>query len=188
MSGGDTEPMTIEVRRAVPGDARWMGSIHVAAWRAAYRGVMPDEYLDGLDEQEIAAVWRERLVSGLSDRAPAGVASSTLVAELDGRVVAMAAVGPDRSHPDDASTGELWMLNADPAAWGTGAAVALHRVACDELAARGYGGAALWVVEENARARRFYEREGWTDDGETKTELIGGAVVSEHRYRRPLSD
>ena len=37
--------MTIEARRAVPGDARRMGSIHVAAWRAAYRGVMPDEYL-----------------------------------------------------------------------------------------------------------------------------------------------
>ena len=179
--------MAIEVRRAAPADARRMAAIHVAAWRAAYREVMPDEYLDGLPEREIEAVWRERLVSGLSDRAPAGVVSVVLVAELDGLVVAMAAVGPDRADPDDAATGELWMLNADPTAWGSGAAAALHRAACDELGARGHVEAVLWVVEQNARARRFYEREGWHDDAETKTELIGGAVVTERRYRRRVT-
>lgn len=178
--------MVIQVRRAVPSDADRMGAIHVAAWRGAYGGIMTDEYLDALDEAAVAAAWRERLDSGLSDRAPVGVTAQSLVAELDGVVVAMAAVGPDRDDLDDVATGELWMLNAEPSAWGTGAAVALHDLACGELAARGHTDAVLWVVEENARARRFYEREGWHDDGRLKIEPIGGVEVTELRYRRRL--
>ncbi|MFN3219165.1 MAG: GNAT family N-acetyltransferase [Acidimicrobiales bacterium] len=147
---------------------------------------MTDDHLDALDEVAVAAAWRERLTTGLSDRAPVGVTAQSLVAELDGVVVAMAAVGPDRDDLGDLATGELWMLNADPSAWGTGAAVALHELACGELAARGHTDAVLWVVEQNDRARRFYEREGWHDDGLAKTEAIGGVDVTELRYRRRL--
>lgn len=180
--------MVLQVRRAVPADAGRMGAIHVAAWRAAYRGVMADQYLDALDESAVAAAWRERLASGASDRAPAGVTAQSIVAELDGVVVAMAAVGPDRDCLDDCALGELWMLNADPSAWGSGAAVALHEFACAELVARGRIDAVLWVVEENARARRFYEREGWIADGRSKSELVGGVDVTEVCYQRRLGD
>jgi GNAT superfamily N-acetyltransferase len=78
------------------------------------------------------------------------------------------------------------MLNADPSAWGTGAASALHELACNELAARGHTDVVLWVVEQNDRARRFYEREGWHYDGREKTEPIGGVDVAEVSYRRRL--
>jgi hypothetical protein len=40
----------------------------------------------------------------------------------------------------------------------------------------------LWVLAENARARRFYERGGWTADGVTRTEAIGGEPVLQLRY------
>lgn len=56
-------------------------------------------------------------------------------------------------------------LYVRPEAWGTGVAARLHDRA---LAALGPGRARLWVLEENRRARRFYERRGWAADGTTR--------------------
>ena len=57
----------------------------------------------------------------------------------------------------------------------------------EEPAAPEAGELHLWVVEGNARARRFYEREGWAPDGAAKEDEFGGQVVREVRYRRRLS-
>jgi ribosomal protein S18 acetylase RimI-like enzyme len=58
--------------------------------------------------------------------------------------------------------------------------------ALDHLAAAGYREATLWVLDTNARARRFYTAAGFSADGGTKTDDIGGFVIREIRYRRPL--
>jgi GNAT superfamily N-acetyltransferase len=58
--------------------------------------------------------------------------------------------------------GWLCQLFVRPEAWGTGVAAELHDRAI-ELGAR-----QLWVMEQNARARRFYERRGWRPDGRTR--------------------
>ncbi|MGZ4388822.1 MAG: N-acetyltransferase family protein [Gaiellaceae bacterium] len=63
------------------------------------------------------------------------------------------------------SPGWLNGLYVRPEAWGTGVAALLHDRA---LAALGSGTARLWVLEENHRARRFYERRGWRPDGTTR--------------------
>jgi GNAT superfamily N-acetyltransferase len=55
-----------------------------------------------------------------------------------------------------------------PSGWGTGLAVTLHDAAVSELRARGVTRARLWVLEENGRARRFYERLGWRADGTSR--------------------
>lgn len=47
--------------------------------------------------------------------------------------------------------------------------------------------ATLWVLEANARARRFYERKGWAVDGAAREEEVGGRRVTEVRYRRLLA-
>jgi hypothetical protein len=54
------------------------------------------------------------------------------------------------------------------------------------LAAAGYRDATLWVLQDNARARRFYSQAGWTADGATKTDDLDGFSLLEVRYRRPL--
>ena len=59
-------------------------------------------------------------------------------------------------------------LYVRPEAWGTGVAARLHDRAVEELRAAGVARARLWVLEENARARRFYERRGWRADGSTR--------------------
>jgi GNAT superfamily N-acetyltransferase len=62
----------------------------------------------------------------------------------------------------------LEALYLRPPAWGTGLAVVLHDLAVAELRAHGVGEARLWVLEQNDRARRFYERLGWRTDGTSR--------------------
>jgi hypothetical protein len=52
---------TVTVRHARAGDAAALGLLHVRAWQAAYRGQMPDGYLDGLRPEERAAGWERTL-------------------------------------------------------------------------------------------------------------------------------
>jgi hypothetical protein len=54
-------PEELVIRSAVAGDADAMGLLHVRAWQSAYRGVMPDAYLDGLEPEERVAMWRGRI-------------------------------------------------------------------------------------------------------------------------------
>jgi GNAT superfamily N-acetyltransferase len=62
----------------------------------------------------------------------------------------------------------LEALYVKPAAWGSGVADELHAWAVGELRAAGVGTARLWVLEQNLRARRFYERRGWAADGTSR--------------------
>lgn len=62
----------------------------------------------------------------------------------------------------------LEALYVRPSAWGSGVADELHAWAVDRLRAAGTTTARLWVLEENVRARRFYERHGWRADGTSR--------------------
>jgi ribosomal protein S18 acetylase RimI-like enzyme len=165
---------SVVVRDANPDDAEAMGEIHVRAWQAAYRGVMPDDYLDGLDAADRARLWRE----GIARRPE----PPPLVAVADGVVVGHAACGPT---DDPEGAGELYSINVDPDCWGSGAGRALLTTAEERLAAD-HALAVLWVVPANARARRFYEREGWSVDGAERTAEVLGVTVPEVRYRKVL--
>lgn len=168
--------MDLSVRPPTPQDAARIAEVHIAAWRAAYADVMPADYLAGLNVRRATDRWTEDL-----DRPTDGVTS--LVGEIDGTIQAISTVGPfrDRDAVDDPS-GELWMINAHPDAFGTGIATALHRRALDRLRSDGHHRAALWVVDDNPRARRFYEREGWTLDPARKEDRFGDWTIVEVRY------
>jgi RimJ/RimL family protein N-acetyltransferase len=57
------------------------------------------------------------------------------------------------------------------------------RAGIEAMRLRASGDAVLWVLDDNPRARRFYEREGWTLDGERKEDEYLGLRVAEVRYR-----
>jgi GNAT superfamily N-acetyltransferase len=86
----------------------------------------------------------------------------------------------------DDGVGELQSLYVVPAEWGSGAGGRLHEAALDGMRALGARHATLWVVEANTRARRFYERQGWEPDGETKQTKLSDLDLTELRYRRVL--
>jgi ribosomal protein S18 acetylase RimI-like enzyme len=164
----------VTVRPATTADAPAMGRLHVRAWQAAYRGHMPDAYLDGLSPTGRAAYWDEALRRE-------GRRGVVLVAERAREVVGFAAAGPS---PDPEGAGELYSINVDPGAWGTGAGRALLQAAQAELARLGFDEAVLWVLPANARARRFYEAAGWVADGTERSAEVLGVAVPEMRYRR----
>jgi ribosomal protein S18 acetylase RimI-like enzyme len=86
----------------------------------------------------------------------------------------------------DAAAGQIAQLYVDPDAWGAGLSGDLLMVATDSLKARGFDVATLSVARDNARARRFYEREGWRATGIETTEELWGVVMLAVEYRREL--
>jgi ribosomal protein S18 acetylase RimI-like enzyme len=172
----------MRIRPATIDDARALAAVHVASWQEAYRGLLPDDYLDQLEPGHRLAMWEQFLAATQWPR------QGTLVAETGtGDVVGFASVCPTRD--DDAvgpPTGELTGIYVDPARWGTGAGRALMTGAVDRLREAGFAQATLWVLRDNTRARRFYELAGWTPDGTEKDAVVAGVPVTEVRYRRDL--
>jgi ribosomal protein S18 acetylase RimI-like enzyme len=167
-------PSVVTIRRATVQDAPALDRLNVRLLRAAYGGQLPDERLERPGER---AAGRERGLRRDRDRDP------VLVAEEVGRVVGFAVVGPAE---DPEGAGELSTITVDPDHWGTGVGSALLAAAQAELARLGYAEAVLWVLPDNARARRFYEVAGWTTDGVQRTTEVRSVVVPEVRYRRRL--
>jgi len=170
----------VEIRPARIGDAPQMGLVHVRSWQGAYRGLLPQGYLDGLDPGQRAAGW-ERILAG------AGPRSGVVVAGGDGSLLGFAAFGPARDEDQDpGQTGEVMSIYVHPDAWGQGWGRQLMAAAVTGLAGAGFGQAVLWVLDSNERARRFYRAAGWSPDGAARPDTIGGAEVTEVRYRRFL--
>jgi len=169
-----------EIRGARMGDEDAIARVHVAAWRAGYRGMMPDAFLDALDERARAKRWREVIANPAAGR-------RAVVAIADDSIVGFAGVGPARGEAG--TRGELYMINVAPSAWGRGVASALLSTCVNELAAFGHREAILWVLRQNARARRFYQREGWTQEGDRRDTISENGFtfeVDELRYVRAL--
>jgi GNAT superfamily N-acetyltransferase len=162
----------MKVRLARPNDAAGIARVQERGWQAAYRHLFPAEELDRGGFIHVDR-WTDRLV-----RPPAGWA--TFVAEHDGDVVGFTSVGPSR---DESGIGELYAIYVDPDQWSTGTGRTLIEQAEEQLRTT-YAEVTLWVLEDNPRARQFYEQAGWSVDGGRKAEARWGVRAPEVRYRK----
>jgi GNAT superfamily N-acetyltransferase len=168
--------MKIPIRHATLGDATSLAAVEVASWRAAYRGLIPDAFLNGLSEVEKTVDWRQSVLKhGLFGRKRVCVATS------DAGVIGFVRVGP---LMDDAEVGLVYLLYVLPEHWGHGVGTALMQAGMQDLRDLGMSEAILWVLRDNLRACRFYERLGWTPDGRTSSENYGGCRLEVLCYRR----
>ena len=165
------------VRDATVDDARGIAVVHIDTWRDAYAGIVPNDYLAAMDYDSREQRWRE----GIS--APDG---PIRVVCADGRVVGWSCYGPTRDDDVRGSVGELYGIYVSSAYWGAGVGPALMDDALRWMSVR-YRFATLWTLEQNARARAFYERTGWAFDGTTKDDDRGTFVLNEVRYRIAFS-
>jgi ribosomal protein S18 acetylase RimI-like enzyme len=158
--------MTIrfEVRTAAPGDLYGAAQARVASWRAAFTGLVPQDFLDGMDPAAIASSWRDSLAAGRS---------RLYVAAVGEVIVGYAGVGPERDETAPAGTGELYALFVHPQWWGSGAGRALTDAAVADLEAAGCTRVWLWVLEPNSRARSFYRRYGFTETPDRTVSSLG---------------
>lgn len=152
-------PTSINVRRARLEDAGALGAIHVNSWRAAYRGLVEQSVLDALSIDARSEQWRGWLAT------PTTPAHRHHVLEVDGVVAGFAVTRPsvEEGAADDAFN--LAAIYLSPEYFGRGLAAPLLAVALGEVAAQGARTVSLWVLEANARARKFYENWGFARDG-----------------------
>jgi GNAT superfamily N-acetyltransferase len=169
------------VRRATPGDAATIAEIQVRSWRAAYAGIAPSELLAVLDVPERTIRWRERLA--LPDEE-----AHVWIVERDDRAAGYAWCGPSADDDLPPGTAEVYAIYLHPDAFSTGTGRALFEHAVDDMRERGYLRAALWTLEENARARRFYEIAGWKRDGASRPGTDRAWHYTEVRYTIALTE
>jgi GNAT superfamily N-acetyltransferase len=168
------------IRAMTLADCERVAEIRVHGWRRAYRGLMPQPYLDALSVAENAERQRTRLARGDGTGAD-------LVAEEDGRVVGWACHGPYRHGEARTADAELYALYVDGAHHGRGIGRSLLAESVRRCSAAGHARMLLWVLEKNARARRFYEHRGFYPDGAQEAFEVAGALVPEVRYVRELT-
>jgi Acetyltransferases len=155
--------------------------VRVRSWQAAYRGLIPRHHLDGPDPVRRRSRWAAEPAGDPWPRA------GTLVAELDDRIAGFATLCPTRDEDLAAeSFGEIAAFHLAPDVWGRGVGRRLMAAAPARLAEGGYPRPALWVLDANRRARRFYEATGWRCDGTVKVDESRGFPLIEVRYRREV--
>jgi ribosomal protein S18 acetylase RimI-like enzyme len=167
------------VRHATPRDAKAIADIHVATWQAAYKDLMPEEYLSKISVEKRLAYWREAIE----------FSEPQLLVATDGDEI-VGFVGFDRSR--DAGTkstvGEIWAMYVAPAHWGKGAGLALWDGAREGLKEEGCTQVTLWVLLHNERALRFYEQAAGfkREMPSLKTVAFGSAKLEEIRLKRAV--
>jgi ribosomal protein S18 acetylase RimI-like enzyme len=173
----ESAPARFSLRRAVPDDARAIAEIGVAGWQSAYRGILPDDFLDGMRVEGRETAWRQMLAGDGDGGAPAWVA------EQDGRVVGYVCSGPPRDDDVPLPATEIYAIYVSPETWRAGIGRALLSTAMAHWNAVTATTMVLWVFEENARARAFYEAMGWRSDGGRQQLELAGTSAIEVRYR-----
>lgn len=173
--------MDVRVRAADTGDADELASVHLESWRWAYRGLLPDRYLNRLRQEELAARWWRRLAADDAEEA-------ILVVEHDERLAGFVTFGPRRDDPSWLGySGEVFMLYLAPELVGNGLGRRLLESAFEDLARVRCHWVVVWVLAKNERARRFYERAGMQLDGARRWEPFGDRAVPVLRYAKALN-
>ena len=168
--------MDTTIRRARLEDAEGITRAHLQSWRSSYRGLLPGEYLDGLDFEQRLEGWRQGLVQ-------AGAAVFVAVEPGRERIVGFCAVGRNRGAPESLPDyqGELYSIYLMEEAKGRGVGRALFQRGADWLRGNGLVPFVLWVLKGNDAARGFYERLGGRLVGEQPID-IGGVSYPEVAY------
>jgi ribosomal protein S18 acetylase RimI-like enzyme len=189
----------VVIRDASAADAPQIAAVMRDSWFAAYDGLIEPAIIDRATAPDGGALIRQSFRIRPWQRMIAATASEPRPSEGPGSdIVGYACYGPELDvlgtpwpHPLTAAgsarqVAELYALYVHPAWWSTGTGRALMDHVLASVRAAGYAGITLWVLESNARARRFYHLAGFAPDGARHLlEDLGG--VTEIRYRQALA-
>ena len=168
--------MGIQIRKALQKDAFEYAANHIACWRAAYRGILSDEYLKSMDALKMAEA-NQRILG------EPGI-YKCYYAGRDGAMIGRLVINKSRDE-DKAGSGEIAAMYLLGEFWGKGYGREMMDFSLAELKRMGHDDVLLWVLEANSRARRFYEKCGFVLDG-AKKEIVIDAPYTEIRYIRAL--
>ncbi len=162
----------IVIRRARLADAPAIGAVHVASWRSAYAGILPDDFLASLSVGRQAAYY-ERVIQDRGFVHVACASGPDLPGAAGARVVGFASSGRARMRAIAEGEIETLYLLDDWREQGIGRRLIAASAAA--LAASGCRSAMVWVLRENP-SRWFYEHIGGRTAAESEIR-VGGAPV-----------
>ena len=157
------------IRRATFSDIDALAYVHSTTWRATYRGMVPDDFLDELTPEKSAGYWKqtfERMKSG----------SLVFALEIDDTVVGYTSGGPARELPE--VDGEIYTLYLLPECHGEGFGALMLRHLLDALRATGFETFGVWVLLDNP-ARDFYAHMGAVSVRTKEITVAGESVIEE---------
>lgn len=163
----------IAVRRARPSDAPLIGAVHVAAWRSAYPGILPEAYLAGLSVTRQAAYY-DRQIRGMGGVYVAIASGQDVPGGTGPRLVGYTTVSNSGVVlPGDLrADGEIETLYVLDDWRDRGVGRRLIRTGAAHLAAAGSRNAFLWVLRSNP-SKWFYQRLGGKPVAEATTRVAG---------------
>ncbi|MGW3657587.1 N-acetyltransferase family protein [Streptomyces sp. NPDC005151] len=170
----------LTVRAMTEADVPAVSAIRVTGWKAAYVGIVPQSFLDGMTVEADTQQRRQHF-----KRSKEGTTNLVAV-DTQGRVVGWACLGPFRGTGTSTNIGELYALYVRPSLTGSGIGRTLLETVHAQAHADGFDFVMLWVLTDNTTARRFYERAGYVADGAVQADDYDGVSVSEVRYQRAL--
>lgn len=167
----------IHIRHAIASDARAIAKIHVSSWQVIYRGYMPDKVLDNLSIDERERLWKTLIEDNVG----------ILVLEESKNLIGFVSFCPSRDQDvEPTNVAEISAIYLNPDSWRKGFGKLLCNAAIEELRKSGYHEVTLWVLDDNQQAKQFYEKMGFINSFDTKTDEEDGCVLREVRYRKNL--
>lgn len=163
----------MEIRKATIDDIKDISRIHALSWEAAYKGIIPQTYLDEIKED----FWVSAYENLLNDE----VLTVQVVME-NGIIIGCVAYGKARDK-SLFNWGEIVSIYLSPEYFGKGYGNKLLESALLDLKQSGFQNIYLWVLKQNQRARYFYEKNKWrfNEDDECVC-VIAGKQLTEIRY------
>ncbi len=147
--------LTIDIRKAEPGDAAEIADVHLEAWRGTYAGIIPHRTLASMINRRGPDWWANAIRR----------AASVLVVEIGGTIAGYATIGRNRAR-ELTQQGEIYEIYLRPEYQGIGLGSRLFAAARQRLADHGLKGMVVWALEENESALSFYAGAGGRDVAE----------------------
>lgn len=167
----DINNSTWEIRHIKDSDDRSaISRIYEESWKFAYHGIIPQSFLDSIP----AGNWAAHLDDP---------AMNSLVISENGRLIGTSSYRKSR-FAEFCDFGEIVSIYLMPDHIGKGYGKALMQATIGELSKLGYNDIFLWILEDNERARKFYEKAGFTCSGRYLEDNIGGKALRDVQYVR----
>ena len=172
-------PEPFHIRTAEPSDSEGIARVHTRSWQSAYRGLLPDEWLDALR-------WEDRKIRWDAILSATTKGNVHVATDAQNEIIGFASIGPSRDEDrEQHRTHELYAIYLTPENWGMGIGSTLF-LAVLKAVPETAKWLSLWVLEDNIRGRKFYENFGFILTGATKAAEIDGYQLDEVRYSLAL--
>lgn len=155
-----------KIRKAIQSDVEGIGKVYCDSWKMGYQNLLPISYLDSLTVQRCV---------------PDRVSANDIVLLVEERISGVCHISEARSR-DAKAWGEIVAIYLLPEIWGRGAGRKLLQSAIEKMKRNGCKNICLWVLRDNIRARKFYEKNGFILSGNEREIEIAKCNIREVEY------